>query len=209
MKRQRLDFEDEKTLHEKNKSHDIPVEVRNFIGEFGALWKLHVGKIVDFQRILEEMGYQIPKASLSRWIGRSEKEETPVTLYENVGRPPLLTEEQERIIIGGIFSKNQRGELVTLQTVVNVARELFGISFSDMTASRLLSSFDITNRVAKRRQGGFVQNLEEMTLLYRQWIITQRKLGYMSLHPSLIGSIDFTYTSRRVMIANTFAASGG
>ena len=201
---------DEEYPSEKRyKTHDIPPEVRNFIGVFGSTWKTSVGKVSDFERVLSESGFFVPHGTISRWISLTEKGVLPVTGYQGTGRTALLSEEQQRIIVGGIFCKNELGEIVVLESVIELTKELFNIEISTPTASRLLKRFDLSNRKAKRRQGGFIPNFAGAARLIQRWIQTQRNQGYLALHHSLIGSIDFTYSSRRTMSARTFAASGG
>jgi len=66
-----------------------------------------------------------------------------------------------------------------------------------------------SSRTAKLRNSGFVPDLGKLGEISFWWLSEQRTKGTFQVVRSLLGSIDFTYTSHRTTKIKTYGPTGG
>jgi len=165
-------------------------------------------KTREFEELLKEAGYDIPKSTLYGW---SRTIETTEALAINPGRGPHLAAldgEKGQIVLGYCFAENLAGRVVSLSSTVQFIQAKLHVSLSEATVSRFFAENDVSSKVAQMKSAGTSANFEEMAKFYSSWISQQNRDGLIPQDLGLFGSIDFTYTKHSGEVIKTYSMTG-
>ena len=177
-----------------SKTCGLPVVVRNLVGKIASL--LYDKKILTQQEIIDfflEVNISIPKQTLSRWIILNDTLGVAVPIGSGCGAPHLLDELQEDVVAGYVLQQNLGIVPVHRHTVVAYVMEAFGIPMTDATAGSYLSRWGFSLHKVKLRDSSYVVDRNDLVNSYCDWLLQHR----MFVKPSMVCSLDFTYTSHR------------
>lgn len=186
-------------------STDIPADVRN------VLAKVYKELLNDnFSRdsameFISRVGYDVPRATMYGWVSNLESRGVAVEGNAGIGRPPLLDEQQKRLLLGYVLDCNFTGTKVALSTGKEFIHNFFNVEASEPTVCNLFNELGLSCRSAKTRTIGYHFNVDELVEEAYRWLCEKR--GGCSGDP--VCSFDFTYTGHRTDKARTFSLRGG
>jgi len=159
--------------------------------------------------VAEETGYSIPSRTLSDWHRRAREGVVVAAGHKNCGRRSALCEEQGMALAGHVLAENDKNKVVTVNDAITFAGDVLGVKVSSTTVTRVLHQNSITNRISKTCTSGSVLTRGERVNICFKWLKAMRNSGNIPSDPSLLGSIDFTFTRHTTFRLRTLAAKGG
>lgn len=201
-------------IHDSNPGHtyyttcSLSPDTRIAIANMFSAWRRLNKKTCEFEELLKEAGYDIPRPTLYGW---SRNIETTGTLAINPGRgahPAALDGEKGQIVLGYCFAENLAGRAVSLSSTVQFIQAKLHMSLSEATVSRFFAENEVSSKVAQMRSAGTSANFDEMARIYSSWISQQNRDGLIPSDLGLLGSIDFTYTKHSGEVIKTYSMTG-
>ena len=184
------------------------VDTRNTIGRLYAAWSKDGKKPRYFEDLLKKAGYRVNRPSLNNWRSAVVKGGDPVGRYKNCGRKSLLSTELHRVVVGSVLAENARGEVVSARSVAQLADDKVGVKMSEESARLLIRRSGFSSRLARRSTSGMETDIGKLGEMYSKWLREAHASGFLQLHPSKIGSIDFTFTRQTTTRWKTYAPRG-
>jgi transposase len=189
-------------------TNDSP-DVRNTVGAIYAAMK-RLGYERDArEKVLSEAGFAYPERTMRRYVERIEADDIPVPSPGTAGRKRALTPEEERIFCGWVLAENERNEKVDLSASQAFVEHSLGTKMSKPTVQRMLHRLGFSSRVMQTSRAGYKLDKDEILEMATNWLNARTDAGFFNVHPSELGSIDFTFTSQRTYRPRSYARRGG
>lgn len=141
------------------------------------------------------MGFPNKLHSLECQVQKFKRDGHAVLVEKRTGRTPTLDAAQEEKIKDFVRAKNSRNELIALRDVRKFVHDEFGCEYSDPSCSRLMHRLGMTNKKCRTKSAGFKYTADELVDMYWQYILDLRAKWKIYKDPSLLASIDTTFTS--------------
>lgn len=125
------------------------------------------------------------------------------------GRPRALTPGEERLFCGWVLAKNERNEIVDLEAACDFLRDTLLVPVARMTAHNILHRLGFTSKLVRTRREGYRLDKATMLKMATDWLNARTDEGFFNVHPSQLGSIDFTFTSHRTARPRSYSQRGG
>ena len=84
----------------------------------------------------------------------------------------MLEDEQKLILVGWVYHKYLKGEVVHRKTAVDFINETFCVKVSDKTAGTYLNELGMGVRISQKKSAGFPVDKEDSSIMILEWLKT-------------------------------------
>ena len=99
--------------------------------------------------------------------------------------------------------------IVDLSSALGFLEDHLDVQLSRSTVHNVLHKLGFSSRVMQTSRSGYKLDKEEMIKMAKNWLNARTDDGFFDVHPSELGSIDFTFTSQRTYRPRSFARRNG
>jgi transposase len=150
---------------------------------------------VDAFAAVVRLGFPNTLHSLECQLQKFKRDGHAVLVEKRTGRKPTLDADQEEKIKDFVRAKNVQNEPIALRDVRKFVLDEYGYEYSDPSCSRLMHRLGMTNKKCRTKSAGFKYSTDERLDMYWKYILDLRAKWKIYKEPSLLASIDTTFTS--------------
>lgn len=162
----------------------------------------------DFLANLSARGFAVKKRTFDRWLVHVRKNGSAVSISKGSGRPPSLTNEQQRLLVGFVLAENARNNEVHLADAVAFLKRSFDMDVVERTAMSYLNACGFASHVTQNRTAGYKLSESALANVGCSWISSVRKSGFFDVPYDKLCSVDFTFTGHRTERRTTYSPVG-
>lgn len=146
-------------------------------------------------KVLHDLGYDRTYSTLRHQVQRFVKTGHVLLTMKRTGAKPALSEAQEEILKVWIDGKNSKNERINLRDLQAQIDAYFDVKVSLSTCSSVMRRMGMSRKKCLARRAGFKMDHNALVEMYWNWIVMMRKTNRFYLNPSLIYSLDVTFTT--------------
>jgi len=186
----------------------LPPDMRTaFAVAYLAVEELGVEKREYLSKLCDR-GYVIDARTFDRWLARLRGEGSAVSSSKGSGRPPSLTDEQLRRLVGFVLAENARNNEVHLADAVAFLKRSFDLDVVERTALTYLNANGFACHVTQTKSSGYQLSESTLAEIGCSWIRSMRKSKFFDVADDMLCSVDFTFTSHRTDRRTTISPVG-
>jgi transposase len=189
-------------------TNDSP-DVRNTVGAIYNSMRAHGLKRSKSAKILSDAGFDYPERTLRQYASQIKGGESPVPSPGTAGRNRALTHGEEELFCGWVLAENEKNNSVSLKSSQAFLDERLGVQVTQGTVHKLLHQLGFSSKVMQTSSKGYKLDKDQLLNIATNWLNERTTEGFFDIHPSELGSIDFTFTSQRTYRPRSYTRRGG
>ena len=148
--------------------------------------------------------YDVPATTLSKWLRNMDSTLQAVPRGSGGGRLPLLDVGDQDLLSGFILHCIASHVEVHLNTVVEFLRVQLSITMTEPAAYQYITALGFSSLKLHHRSKSYVRQADQLVEKYYEWLLRHR----INVEPSLVCSMDCTFTSHRQGDPRGYARTG-
>lgn len=129
----------------------VPQEARTVLARLCDAFVEEGHQVQEFSLLCEKAGYNVAESTLRRWRSNVRSSGGALLGGEGLGRPPALTEQQERLLVGFVIWRNNNNLIVQLETAHKFVQEELNVPIASSTVHDYLMRNGFSSRKCKTK----------------------------------------------------------